>query len=103
MILSPELCESVWDMPDSSRLLCHTDVFTQVSRLIMSPVWLDGTPGFGLRLQLENVCFEPYASVLTPSGGKKKLQGEWEKKQKGDAYNLWWGPDGGGVSEFELT
>lgn len=90
-------------MSDSLRLLCHTSVFKQVSRLIMSPVWLDGTSGFGPRLWHENICFEPNTSVLHPSSGKKKLQEEWEKEQKGDAFNLWWGPDGGGVSEFELT
>lgn len=25
------------------------------------------------------------------------------KEAEGGAFNLWWGPDGGGVSEFELT
>lgn len=92
MILNPEWGESVWDMPDSLWLLRHTNVFTQVSQLIMSPVWLDGTPGLGWRLQLENICLEPHTSVLTPLRWEEEEATRGVGKEaEGDAFNLWWG------------
>lgn len=107
MILSPELRETVWDMPhDSLWPWCH-NVFTQMSRLIMSPVWWNRTPEFPTRCETsggEHLFWARHLTINhTPSSSGKKLQGKWEKRQKGDASNLWRSPDGGGVSEFELT